>query len=70
MMLTRDLSRISRRDLTVDTHTHFLPLAWPDWAKKHGGDEWPWMRATADPTKAMLMQGTTEFRPASTLKNQ
>lgn len=51
---------------TVDVHTHFLPLSWPDWAKKYGGAApWPWMRphAGGDPTRAMLMQGGAEFRP-------
>jgi aminocarboxymuconate-semialdehyde decarboxylase len=51
---------------TVDVHTHFLPLAWPDWAQKYGGDApWPWMRPNegGNPQRAMLMQGIAEFRP-------
>ena len=51
---------------TVDVHTHFLPLSWPDWAKKYGGEApWPWMRPNegGDPSRAMLMQGSSEFRP-------
>ena len=55
--------------VTVDTHTHFLPIEWPDFAKRHGGEEWPWMRPNegGNPQKAMLMQGKTEFRPVDEL---
>ena len=79
MMATRQLARrVSRRahrfestssaPITVDTHTHFLPIEWPNWAKKYGDDltpQWPWMRKNlnGDPQRAMLMQGTAEFRP-------
>mmetsp|Transcript_30962 Transcript_30962/g.89952 ORF Transcript_30962/g.89952 Transcript_30962/m.89952 type:complete len:168 (+) Transcript_30962:27-530(+) len=54
-----------RRGIVVDTHTHFLPLAWPDWEARFGGEAWPWMRPNlhGDPTRAMLMQGEEEFRP-------
>lgn len=46
----------------VDMHTHFLPKAWPDLAKKFGTPDWPWMRHT-EPGKAMLMLGDKDFRP-------
>lgn len=48
-------------------HTHFLPIAWPDYSAKYGdaSGPWPWMRPNegGDPSKAMLMLGEEEFRP-------
>ena len=48
-------------------HTHFLPLAWPDYSAKYGdaSGPWPWMRPNegGDPSRAMLMLGKEEFRP-------
>ena len=63
--MKRSLGRLAARPLVVDMHTHFLPLQWPDFAAKFGGEEWPWMRPQleGDPKRAMLMQGSTEFRP-------
>jgi aminocarboxymuconate-semialdehyde decarboxylase len=43
-------------------HTHFLPEQWPDFAKRFGTPDWPWMRHT-EAGKAMLMIGDREFRP-------
>ena len=51
----------------VDMHTHFLPIAWPDYSSKYGdaAGPWPWMRPNegGDPGRAMLMLGEEEFRP-------
>lgn len=46
----------------VDMHTHFLPKQWPDFAKRFGTGNWPWMKHT-EPGKAMMMLGDKEFRP-------
>jgi aminocarboxymuconate-semialdehyde decarboxylase len=54
-----------------------LPKSWPDFAARHGGEDWPWMRPIdgrapgygAIPgreeasSRAMLMQGQQDFRP-------
>ena len=63
------------RPLVVDMHTHFLPATWPDFAVKHGGEEWPWMRHSGEhpdgvygyerKCSAMLMQGSSDFRPVT-----
>eukprot|EP00900_Chrysochromulina_parva_P020093 jgi/Chrpa1/28085/Chrysochromulina_OHIO_Genome00017429-RA len=55
-------------------HSHFLPARWPDFAARHGGEAWPWMRHSGQPAgtfgygrqcNAMLMQGEREFRPVT-----
>lgn len=64
-----------RRAATVDMHSHFLPRSWPDFAARHGGEQWPWMR-TEGPlpagtfgyerqADAMLMSGARDFRPVT-----
>eukprot|EP00931_Biecheleriopsis_adriatica_P061234 TRINITY_DN36809_c0_g1_i2.p1 TRINITY_DN36809_c0_g1~~TRINITY_DN36809_c0_g1_i2.p1 ORF type:complete len:1089 (+),score=177.23 TRINITY_DN36809_c0_g1_i2:76-3342(+) len=59
----------------VDIHSHFLPKTWPDYAKKFGGDEWPWLRHHGEKPGgtygydrrcgAMLMVGDADFRPVT-----
>ena len=70
-------SSVKKRWITVDMHTHVLPKSWPDFAARHGGEDWPWMRPIegrapgygAIPgreeasSRAMLMQGSQDFRP-------
>jgi len=48
--------------MTVDVHTHLVPHGWPDLAAACGGDGWPWLRIGSE-RAAMIMVGSTEFRP-------
>ena len=67
--------RACRRRFTLDTHSHFLPREWPNFAKRYGGAEWPWLRhgaplpggtfGYARSCDAMLMMGERDFRPVT-----
>ena len=47
---------------TIDVHTHYVPLGWPDLASQTGADaEWPWLRVESE-HDAMIMLGSKEFR--------
>ncbi|MEH1128160.1 amidohydrolase family protein [Micromonospora sp. CPCC 206061] len=46
----------------VDVHTHVVPKGWPDLAVECGGEGWPWLRVGSE-RDAMIMIGSTEFRP-------
>jgi len=48
----------------IDIHAHFLPRTWPDFAKRFGTPDWPWLQHTA-PGQAMLMIGDRPFRPVT-----
>jgi len=51
----------------IDIHSHFFPKDWENLAEKFGGKDWPWLRHGGGQLngydKAMLMQGSREFRP-------
>lgn len=48
---------------TVDIHSHYVPNGWPDLEQITGGaGPWPWLRVENE-REAMLMLGSTEFRP-------
>lgn len=46
----------------VDVHTHVVPKGWPDLAVECGGEGWPTLRVDSE-RDAMIMIGSTEFRP-------
>lgn len=46
----------------IDVHTHVVPKSWPDLAVECGGEGWPWLRVDSE-REAMIMIGSTEFRP-------
>jgi aminocarboxymuconate-semialdehyde decarboxylase len=48
----------------IDMHSHFLPHSWPDFTKKFGASDWPWMKHLSA-EKALVMKGDKEFRPVS-----
>jgi aminocarboxymuconate-semialdehyde decarboxylase len=48
---------------TIDIHTHYVPKGWPDLERETGGSgPWPWLRSDSE-REAMLMLGSTEYRP-------
>ena len=48
---------------TIDIHTHYVPKGWPDLEQATGSPgPWPWLRADSE-REAMLMLGSTEYRP-------
>ena len=66
----------TRRPITVDIHSHFLPPgAWPDFAARHGGTGWPSTRVSGSlppgtygygrTCDAMLTVDGADFRPVT-----
>src|SRR5690606_34237330 len=50
---------------TIDVHTHYVPKGWPDLEEATGGTgPWPWLRVENE-REAMIMVGSSEFRPLS-----
>jgi aminocarboxymuconate-semialdehyde decarboxylase len=48
---------------TIDIHTHYVPKGWPDLEQATGGSgPWPWLRTDSE-REAMLMLGSSEYRP-------
>ena len=37
-------SNDTAKPIVIDMHSHFLPQEIPDYHKKFGGEDWPWMR--------------------------
>jgi aminocarboxymuconate-semialdehyde decarboxylase len=48
--------------MRIDMHSHVVPPAWPDWAKRHGGGPWPNLAARSDGA-TMLMMSDKPFCP-------
>ncbi|WP_103534591.1 amidohydrolase family protein [Streptomyces sp. SM11] len=47
-------------DRTIDIHTHYVPLGWPDLTAEAGPDA-PWLRIESE-SDAVIMMGSKEFR--------
>ena len=48
--------------MRIDMHSHVVPPAWPDWARRHGSGPWPNLAARSDGA-TMLMMGDKPFCP-------
>lgn len=47
--------------LTIDIHSHFFPPSWPDFGRRFGTNDWPWLDRRHD-GHAVVMIDNREFR--------